>query len=121
MRDRDVVFHVNGPARLLMACVIGDEVYPDARKTIILLRQFGYHYDALLPHVRDRFDEVVALHQRARRYSHLDQIRGTYLDRHRSLDGAIRPGGTLVLFGLRSPVQKHLIRRAKFLGIGIDP
>lgn len=120
MPQGDVVFYVNGPARLLMACVIGDEVYPEARKTLVLLRQFGYHYDALLPHVRDRFEKVVALEQKARRYSHLDQLLGTYLRRYPTLDGLIGPQTTLVLFGLRSPAQKHLIRRARRLGARVE-
>ena len=120
MSDQHVVFYANGPARLLMACVIGDEMFPDARKSIILLQQYGYHYDALLPHVRDRFERVFMVHERSKRYSHLDQARGTYLSRYRALDDAIRPGGTLVQFGLRSPIQKHLIRRARRLGARVE-
>lgn len=120
MSDQHVVFYVNGPARLLMACVIGDEVFPDARKSLILLHQYGYRYDALLPHVRDGFDQIFEVHERVRRYSHADQFQNTYFNCYRVLDDALRPGSTLVQFGLRSPVQKHLIRRAKSLNARVE-
>lgn len=116
----DVVFYVNGPARLLMACVIAQELYPGASKRLILLHQFGYRYDALLPHVRDRFDAIQVLRQKARRYSHLDHLLGTYLHPYPSLRGVLGPRSTLILFGLRSPAQKHLIRRAKRVGARVE-
>lgn len=120
MTDQHVVFYANGPARLLMACVIGDEMFPDARKSIIMLHQYGYNYDKLLPYVQDRFEQVFVVRERAKRYSHLDQFRNTYFNRYRALDAALRPGSTLVQFGLRSPIQKHLSRRANRLGARVE-
>ncbi len=115
-----VTFYVNGPARLLMSCIIAEEYFPVARKTLILLDQFGYNYDRLLPHVEDRFERVVRFEGREKRYTHLGQFAGTYLRRYAELKGLFEPGGHAVLFGLRSPVQKFIIRENRRLGNGVD-
>lgn len=120
MTDQHVVFFANGPARLLMSCVIGDERYADTPKSLILLDQFGYKYDNLLPHVRANFERILFVRQRAARYSHFDQFWNTYFNRYPELEAALRPGGTLVQFGLRSPIQKHLLRRAKNMGSRVE-
>ena len=116
----DVVFYVNGPARLLMSCVIAEERFPGARVHLVLLDQFGYDYERLLPHVRGNFASVRRLRVRARSYSHLDQALNAYLNRYPELRGLFDTAGTLVLFGLRSPVQKYLIRQAKRRGMTVE-
>lgn len=115
-----VVFYANGPARLMRSCIIADAFYPNAERTLILLRQFGYDYDAILPRVRDEFSEIIELRQAARRYSHVDQFIGTYLSRFPQLRPAFRPDAHAVVFGFRSPVQKRIVREMKALGATVD-
>ncbi|HEV2854319.1 MAG TPA: hypothetical protein VHC97_16115 [Thermoanaerobaculia bacterium] len=112
----DVFFYANGLPRLLMSCVIGDEIYPGARKHLILLHQYGYHYDGLLPRVEKSFSRVYHLRVRARRYSHFDQLLNSYLNPYPGLRRFFRPGSEVVLFGIRSPVQKFIVRHNKRLG-----
>ncbi len=119
MADR-VSFFANGPARLLMSCIIADEFYPDKRRTLILLDQFGYDYGRLLPHVGASFDRILFVKGRERRYSNLAQIVGTYIRPYIDLSDAFSPGEHSILFGLRSPIQKHIIRRNRELGNSID-
>lgn len=120
MAERHVVFFVNGPARLLMTCVIADEKFADARKSLILLDQFGYDYEKLLPFVRENFDQVLVAREKAHQYSHINQFRNVYFNRYPALDCALHPHSTLVQFGLRSPIHKHLIRRAKSIGARVE-
>jgi len=116
----EIVFFVNGPARLLMSCVIANELYPDRTKHLILLEQYGYRYDALLPHTRRMFDRVYAFGVRAHRYSHMDQLLNTYLNPYSRVRRMLVPGQRLILFGLRSPAQKFMIRHSKRLGNPVE-
>lgn len=112
-----VVFFANGPARLLMSCLIAEEIYPDrASRRLFLLDQYGYRYDSMLSVAREIFSSVSFVHQSTRRYSHLDQVLRVYLGRYPELRRAVTPGAEVVLFGLRSPVQKYLQRRARVVG-----
>ncbi len=113
---QEVVFYVNGPARLLMACVIADERYPSHRKHLILLNQFGYNYDALLPHVEHKFATIHLHTESAAKYFHLDQLLGVYVRSFKQLRACCKPGREAVLFGIRSPAQKTIIRESKRLG-----
>lgn len=115
-----VTFFVNGPARLLRACIIAEAFFPDVPASLILLDQFGYNYDRLLPHVRQRFERVHSFHGSERSYSHLGQFAGTYLRSYGELKSCFAPNGHVVLFGLRSPVQKVIIRHNRRLGNRID-
>ena len=118
--SEEIVFFANGPARLLMSSVIADELFPDNRKQLILLRQFGYRYDELLPHVHGMFDQVHELHIQSAKYSHLDQLLNSYFNPFPHLRRIFHPGQRLILFGLRSPAQKFMIRMNKRLGNRID-
>ena len=113
-------FYVNGPARLLMAAIIAEEYYPDEPKTLILLDQFGYDYNGLLPHVESLFDRIVFIKGYERRYSHLAQFVGTYGRRYTELSNVFGSDEHAVLFGLRSPIQKHIIQKNRELGNTID-
>ena len=113
-------FYVNGPARLLMASIIAEEYYPDERKTLKLLDQFGYDYSGLLPHVKSMFDRILFVKGYERHYSHLAQFVGTYGRRYSELSDAFNSGEHAILFGLRSPIQKHIISRNRELGNTID-
>lgn len=112
----DVFFYVNGTPRLLMSCVIAEELYPHHRKHLILLHQYGYTYHELLPHVRDMFERVYHLHVRADKYTHLDQLLNSYLNPYPGLRRFFHGGAEVVLFGIRSPVQKFIVRYNKALG-----
>jgi len=116
----DVYFYVNGPARLLLACVIAEELYPSNRKHLILLQQYGYDYDALLPHVQERFTQVVHHRVTARKYTSLDQWLHVYWDPHLGLRHLFRPGSRVILFGIRSPTQKWIVRHNRRMGNVID-
>ena len=115
--SREVFFYVNGMSRLLMSCVIGDELYPDDRKHLILLHQHPHgSYDALLRHVQQSFVRVHHLHIARWRYSHRDQFFNTYFNRYRELRRLFRPGSEVILFGIRTPVQKFIVRYNRALG-----
>lgn len=114
--SNQVVFYVNGPPRLLLAALIAAELYPAHSCSVILLKQFGYDYSALLPYVADHFDEIHQLSITTRRYSHLDQFLKTYFARYNRLRGWVPEQAEMVLFGLRSPVEKFLIRHSRSLG-----
>ncbi|MDP3174711.1 MAG: hypothetical protein Q8M88_09790 [Phenylobacterium sp.] len=120
MANEDVFFYVNGPARLLMSCVIADELFPNHRKHLILLDQFGYRYEGLLPHLADRFERVIRLPLPAERYSHADQFIGTYFNRFPQLRSFLRPDSTVILFGIRSPAQKFMVSYAKRLNCRVE-
>ena len=111
-----VVFYVNGLPRLLTSLVLAREHYGECEKHVILLRQYGYRYEPLLDEAREVFDGVHDLHMGLKRYSHSDQFLSTYLRPFFPLRRQIRPGTDLVLFGLRSPAQKFLVRRTRAFG-----
>ncbi len=113
---RRVYFFVNGGPRLLMAAVIGQELYPDTEKHVILLDQFGYNYENLLPVVGPDFSEIHRLPIRTRNYSHLDQLISCYFGRYSSIRKIFEPNSDVILFGLRSPAQKFIIRLNRALG-----
>lgn len=120
MSEKNVTFYVNGPARLLMSSVIADEHFSGYRKYLILLNQFGYEYGTLLKHVRDRFEDVFSLKLPDRKYTHWGQWRDVYLRDFPDLRAFVRPDSRLVLFGIRSPVQKFLINLTKAAGNSVD-
>lgn len=112
----DVYFYVNGMPRLLMSCVIGDELYPHDRKHLILLHQRPHRYDALLPQVQQNFVDLHHLHIAKWGYSHKDQFLNTYFNRYRKLRQLFRPNSEVILFGIATPVQKFIVRHNKALG-----
>ena len=116
----DVYFYVNGPARLLQASVIAEELYPAHRKHLILLHQFGYSYDALLPHVQHLFSRTFDVRIGLDKYSAIDQVLRTYVYRDRALMDFFQPGSHVILFGIRSPTQKLIIRHNKRIGNTVD-
>lgn len=116
----DVYFYVNGPARLLQASVIAEELYPDHRKHLILLHQFGYTYDALLPHVQHQFSRTFHVRIKGNTYSAVDQVLRTYFHRDPALRKFFQPGSRVILFGLSSPTQKLIIRHNKRIGNTVD-
>jgi len=120
MSAEAVYFYANGLPRLLLSCVLGSELFADRPRHLVLLHQYGYRYDALLPFVRREFDRVYHLRLRARRYSHLDQLLNAYFNPYPRLRRFFAPGGRLALFGLRSPAQKFLVRHNRQLGNGVD-
>lgn len=115
-----VTFYVNGPARLLKACIIADAFFPDTPTSLILLDQFGYDYNRLLPHVRQKFERIAFFQANERSYTHFGQFLGTYIRRYQELQSHFAPNGHVVLFGLRSPIQKFIIRCNRKLGNSID-
>ena len=48
-----VYFYVNGTPRLVQSCLIAIRNYPNIPKHLILLEQYGYNYDHVLPLVQD--------------------------------------------------------------------
>jgi hypothetical protein len=114
--SENVYFYVNGVARLLMSCVIAQEVYPKHRKYLVLLHQYGYTYDSLLPHVRDQFAGIYDLRGGAARYSHADQFLNTYFNRYSGLREFFQPRSDVIVFGIRSPQQKFVVRHNKAIG-----
>jgi hypothetical protein len=110
-----VYFYVNGPSRLLMAGVIANEQYKQAEKHLILLDQFGYNYDRLLPVLGNDFKSINRLKLRARKYSHINQFFSCYFGRFSGLRHVFKPRSDVILFGLRSPAQKFIIRYNKAL------
>jgi hypothetical protein len=117
---RDAYFFANGPARLLMSAVIANELYPEHRRHLILLHQYGYRYDALLPALRPEFDRVYHLTIRARHYSPLDQFVNCYCNPYPRLRRFFTRNADVVLFGIRSPVQKFIVRHNRRLGNRIE-
>jgi len=116
----DVYFYVNGPSRLIQATVIAEELYAANRKHLILLHQYGYDYTSILPHVRHRY---VSVHEHVvsnRKYSPLDQWMRTYLDPQLHLRRILKPQSRVILFGIRSPSQKFIVRQSRRLGNAID-
>lgn len=103
-------------SRLLMSCVIGDELYAGDRKHLILLHQPPHKYDALLPHVRQNFVDVHDLHIAKWQYSHKDQFIDTYFNRYDELRRLFRPNSDVILFGIATPVQRFIVRHNKALG-----
>ncbi len=112
----NVFFYVNGVPRLIMACAIADEYYPNCRKYLILLHQFGYEYDAVLPAVRDKFVAILDLRIGTRKYSDVYQFVNTYLNPYLSLRRFFTGKSEVVLFDISSPVQKFIVRHNKALG-----
>lgn len=112
----NVFFYVNGVPRLIMACAIADEYYPNDRKYLILLHQHGYNYEAVLPAVRHKFTAILDLRIRTRRYSHAYQFIHTYLNPYLSLREFFTPESEVVLFDISSPVQKFIVRHNKAFG-----
>lgn len=111
-----VYFYVNGIPRLVMACAIADEFYADRPKRLILLQQHGYNYDAILPMIRDRFEDIVHLHLPTVKYSDWNHVKQVYFNRYPVLENYFKPGGEVVLFGIGSPLQKHIMRVNRRLG-----
>lgn len=111
-----VCFFVNGPPRLVLATALAGDDYRDYEKHLILLNQFGYRYDHILPHVGNLFDRVSEISLPQKRYSHISHFYQTYLKSYKAVDKLIHPGDNLVMFGIRSPMQKHLLKRVKSHG-----
>lgn len=115
-----VLFYINGPARLLMAAIIRKEFFADQKATAVLLDQFNYSYDALLNDVSDSFDEVIHLKVPVRKNTVGSDIYLTHFWRNRYLRTLAGDADTLVLFDIRSPIQKKLARYSKSAGNGVD-
>ena len=113
---KNVFFYANGVPRLVMACAIADEYYPNCRKYLILLYQHGYNYDAVLPAVRDKFTAVLDLRLPTRKYSDVHHFLNTYFNPYLSLRRFFTCDSEVVLFQLSTPVQKFIIRHNKALG-----
>jgi hypothetical protein len=114
--EGEVFFYVNGSPRLLLAALAAGEVYEGRPCSLILLEQYGYDYSVLLPYVEARFDRVLRLPVSTQRYSHFDQFWRTYFARNSSLRDFFHPNSEVVLFGLRSPIEKFIVRHNKALG-----
>jgi len=114
--SNNVYFYVNGIPRLVMACVIAAEAYPDARKHLILLHQHDYRYDEILPAISGEFESIFPLHVPTRKYSHWRQFIDVYLGPHTELQDAFEPGSDVVLFDISSPLQKFIVRHNRSLG-----
>jgi len=112
----NVFFYVNGVPRLIMACAIADEYYPNCRKYLILLHQHGYNYDAVLPAVRDKFTAILDLRIPTRKYSDVHHFLHTYFNPYLSLRRFFTPDSEVVLFHISTPVQKFIVRHNKALG-----
>ena len=116
----NVFFFANGMPRLLMSSVIAETVYEKQKKYLILLDQFGYDYDTLLPSVAPLFDDIFRLKISAKGYSHADQFFSVYFKRYAGLRNFFKPNSDLVLFGFRSPPQKFMIRQNLRLGNSVQ-
>lgn len=115
-----MLFYINGPARLLMAAIIRKEFFPDQKATAVLLDQFNYTYDALLNDVGNLFDEVHHLTVPVKKNTVVSDIYLTYFWRNRYLRQLARSADTLVLFDIRSPIQKKLARYGKSVGKSVE-
>jgi len=115
-----VLFFINGPARLLMATILRDEFFPNQRATAVLLDQFNYSYDAQSSDVASAFDDVIYLTVPVKRNTVMSDLYLTYLWRNRYLRQLARSADTLVLFDIRSPIQKKLARYSKAAGNAVD-
>lgn len=116
MCKKDVYFYVNGLPRLIMACAIADEYYPNHRKHLILLHQHGYNYSSVLPHVQDKFTEVFHVSQSVSKYSIWQRFFHVYLNPHLKLRRFFAPDSEVVLFHICTPIQKFIIRYNRSLG-----
>lgn len=110
-----VYFYVNGTPRLVQSCLIAIRDYPNMPKHLILLEQYGYNYDHLLPLVRDLFDQIHVLKIENNKYSHINQWINVYFNPFIKLRKVFQVNSEVVLFGIRSPVQKFIIRFNKAL------
>lgn len=119
-RPETILFYVNGPARLLMAAIIKDEFYPEAQATLVLLDQYKYKYDQLLPFVEKQFDQIVVLKIPVPKNTIFTDFSFTYLQRHRNLQNLVDQSDRTILFDLRSPVQKTLARYSVAAGHPVD-
>jgi hypothetical protein len=114
-KSKRVYFFVNGPSRLLMAAVIAQEQYKNTEKHLILLDQYGYDYTNILPLIENDYQSIQRLKLKAQKYSEVNQLLDCYFGRFPTLRHLFQPESDVVLFGLRSPVQKFIIRRNKAL------
>lgn len=116
----NVYFFANGMPRLLMSSVIAETKYAHQKKYLILLDQFGYNYDNLLPSVEPLFDDIFRLKISTNGYSHANQFLNVYFKPNRRLGEFFKPNSDVVLFGFRSPQQKFIIRHNQRLGNGVQ-
>lgn len=110
-----VYFYVNGTPRLVQSCLIAIRNYPNIPKHLILLEQYGYNYDHVLPLVQDFFDQVHVLKIANNKYSHINQWINVYFNPFIKLRKIFQVNSEVVLFGIRSPAQKFIIRFNKKL------
>lgn len=116
----NVYFFANGMPRLLMSSVIAETMYERQKKYLILLDQFGYNYDTLLPSVEPLFEKILRLKISAKRYSHTDQFLSVYFKPYLCLRKFFKPNSEVVLFGFRSPPQKFIVRHNRRLGNSVQ-
>jgi hypothetical protein len=114
-KSKRVYFFVNGPSRLLMAAVIAQEQYKNTEKHLILLDQYGYDYTNILPLIENDYQSIQRLKLKTQKYSEVNQLLDCYFGRFPTLRHLFQPESDVILFGLRSPVQKFIIRRNKAL------
>lgn len=112
----NVYFFSNGMPRLLMSIVIAEELYKDQKKYRILLDQFGYNYNMLQPLIEPHFERIFWLKVSAKRYTHINQFLNVYFNPYLKLRKLFKRNSEMVLFGIRSPVQKFIIRHNRRLG-----
>lgn len=115
-----VCFFANGAPRLVLAAALAGEEYRNHTKHLILLNQYGYCYDDVLPRVRSQFDRISEIALTQTHYSHQSQFYQTYLKSYRDVNKLISPGDNLVMFGIRSPLQKQLLKQIKRYGGEVD-